>query len=371
MKKFFKIVMYILLALILIIGVAVYLLSRSEQMGALAAGDRLKRMEHTATFKNGVYDNLELTPAMKEGVSTFSVFMQFFFGKDKRNAPSKPLPVDITDLKSIPLSENVYVWFGHSSYYLQLDGKRILVDPVFSGHASPIPGSVSAFNMTHQYTAEEMPDIDILVITHDHWDHLDYPTIKKLKPRVKDVITSIGVGAHFDKWGYPTDHIHELYWGESLDLDSLKFTATPGRHFSGRWLKRNTSLWSSFVVQTDSMKLFIGGDSGYGKHFKAIGEQYGPFDVAILENGQYNENWKYIHLMPEEAITAAQELQTKNLIPVHNSKFPLANHAWDEPLIRISKEAKEKNFPIWTPKMGQIIYLDKPNELKEWWIGVD
>jgi L-ascorbate metabolism protein UlaG (beta-lactamase superfamily) len=371
MKKFIKIFMYIILALIIIVGLAVYLLYRSDQMGALASGNRLQKMEQTATYKNGAFDNLVPTPAMKEGVSFTSVLFQFFFGKDKRNVPSSPLPVEITDLKNIPINENVYVWFGHSSYYMQLDGKRILVDPVFNDHASPIPGSVKAFKMSHNYTVEQMPDIDILVLTHDHWDHLDYPTIKELKDRVKDVVTGIGVGAHLEKWGYSPEHVHELYWGESLDLDSLKFTATPARHFSGRWLKRNTSLWSSFVVQTDSLKLFVGGDSGYGTHFKEIGEKYGPFDLAILENGQYNENWQYIHLMPEEAITAATDLQTKMLIPVHNSKFPLANHAWDEPMIRITKEAKIKNFPIWTPKMGQIIQLDSNNETKYWWEGIE
>lgn len=371
MKKIFKILMYIILALVLIIAVAVYLLSRSEQMGALASADRLKRMEHTATFNDGVYDNLEKTPAIKEGVSQFAVFKSFFFEKDKRNVPSKPLPVEITDLKNIPLDQDVYVWFGHSSYYMQLDGKRILVDPVLNGNASPIPGSVKAFKMTHKYKAEDFPEIDILILTHDHYDHLDYPSILQLKSKVKDVVTSLGVGAHFEKWGYPTEKIHELYWGEKLTLDSLQFTAAPARHFSGRWLKRNTSLWSSFVVQSDSLKIFVGGDSGYGKHFKEIGEQYGPFDVAILENGQYNELWKYIHLMPEEAIIAAQDLQAKRIIPVHNSKFPLANHAWDDPMIRISKEAKNKNVPIWTPKMGQLIYLDKDNDTKEWWIGVE
>ena len=371
MKKILKVFMYILIALILIIGIAVFLLSRSDQMGSLAHGERLKRMQTISTYKNGVFENLELTPAIKEGVSQISVFSYFFFGKDKRNVPSKPLPVQVTDLKSIPLHENVYVWFGHSSYYLQLDGKRILVDPVFSNHASPVPGSVKAFPMSHSYKAEDFPDIDILILTHDHWDHLDYPTFLKIKDNVQDIVTSIGVGAHLEKWGYPVEHIHELYWGEKVAIDNLDFTATPARHFSGRWLKRNTSLWSSFVVQSDSLRLYLGGDSGYGKHFKEIGEKYGPFDLAILENGQYNEYWKYIHLMPEEAISAARDLQARSVIPVHNSKFPLANHSWDEPLLRISKEAKNNNYPLWTPQMGQLIYLDKPNEFKEWWLGID
>ncbi|SEG18818.1 MBL fold metallo-hydrolase [Sphingobacterium lactis] len=363
--------MTILLALIVLAAIAAFLLIRSEQMGALASGERLKRMEAESTYKEGAFQNLEITPAIKEGVSQVKVFSQFFFGKDKRNVPSKPLPVQVTDLKRIPLSENVMVWFGHSSYYLQLDGKRILVDPVFSGNASPIPRSVRAFPMQHVYTAADMPEIDILVITHDHWDHLDYPTFKKLKDQVKQVITGEGVGAHLERWGYPSEKIHELYWGQQKKLDSLTFTSAPARHFSGRWLKRNTSLWSSFVLQGDSLKLYLGGDSGYGSHFKKIGAEYGPFDLAILENGQYNENWQYIHMMPEEAVLVGQEIGAKAILPVHNSKFPLANHAWDEPMIRITKEAKAKGLPIHTPEMGQLFYLDKPNETKEWWLNID
>jgi len=367
MKKILKYMLYILLTLVIVVVLLIFLLGRSDNIGALASGERLQRMESLKTFKEGVFDNIEFTPAIKEGVSQMTMLRKFFFAKDKRNVPSTPLPVIQTDLKNIPLDQDVYVWFGHSSYFLQIDGKRILVDPVFSKHASPVPFGVKAFDMTYTYTIEHMPDVDVLVITHDHFDHLDYATLKKYQGRAKEIITSIGVGAHLEKWGYPTEKIHELYWGESETIDSLTFTANVARHFSGRWFKRNTSLWSSFVLKTSKYNIFIGGDSGYGKHFKEIGDQYGPFDFTIIENGQYNDMWHYIHLMPEEAVTAAKELQTKTLIPVHNSKFPLANHAWDEPMIRISAEAKKQNQELITPQMGQVIYLDKPNETRPWW----
>lgn len=367
MKKILKRTMYILLAVAVIILLSVYLLSQSDKMGALPTAARLDRMNHTKTFKNGVYENLELTPAIKEGVSTMQMLRSFFFGKDKRNVPDSALVTIKTDLKALDPQENLLVWFGHSSYYLQLDGKRILVDPVFSKYASPVPVSIKAFEMTNPYFAEDMPDIDILVITHDHWDHLDYPTFMKIKDRCKQIVTSLGVGAHFERWGYPSDRIHELYWGEGYQTDSLSFTAAPARHFAGRWLKRNTSLWSAFVLQGKDYKIFIGGDSGYGKHFKAIGEQHGPFDLAILENGQYNEFWKYIHMMPEEVVQAAEDLHSREILPVHSAKFPLANHAWDEPLIRVSQEAKRKGRPIWTPQIGQVVYLNKENSFKEWW----
>ncbi|MVZ64503.1 MBL fold metallo-hydrolase [Sphingobacterium sp. DK4209] len=363
--------LYVILTLVVLTALFIYLLGISDTIGALASGERLHRMESTKTFKDGVFQNIEITPAVKEGVSQFTMLRKFFFDKDKRNIPSTPLPVIQTDLKNIPLDQDVYVWFGHSSYFLQIDGKRILVDPVFSKHASPVPFGVKAFDMTYTYQVDDMPEVDVLLITHDHFDHLDYPTFMSFKNKAKQIITSVGVGAHLEKWGYPAERIHELYWGESETIDSLTFTANVARHFSGRWFKRNTSLWSSFVLKTPDYNIFIGGDSGYGKHFKEIGDKYGPFDFSIIENGQYNDMWHYIHLMPEEAISAAKELKTKNLIPVHNSKFPLANHAWDEPMIRISAEAEKQGQALLTPQMGQIIFLNQNNITKHWWEGIN
>lgn len=372
MKRFGKITMYILLGIIAIIGVFVWLLSRSEQMGSLASGNALKRMQTTDTYSEGAFQNLELTPSFKEGVSRFTVFKSFFVGKDKRNVPSVPLPVEVTPIKQLKRDENVLIWFGHSSYYLQVDGVRILVDPIFNQRASPVPGSIKAFATTYQYQVDDLPDqIDLLLLTHDHWDHLDYPTLKKLKGRVDRIVTGLGVGAHLERWGFDETKIDELYWHESIQLRDLRVTSTPARHFSGRWLKRNTSLWSSFVLESPTKRLYIGGDSGYGKHFKEIGQQYGPFDLAILENGQYNEYWRYIHLMPEEAVQAAKDLQAKVLLPVHHSKFPLSNHAWDEPIIRLTDEAARVGVPTWTPRLGQLVLFDKENQFEAWWETVE
>ena len=370
-KRISKIFMYIILACLLLIGIFIYFLSKSDQIGNLANGDRLKTMQSKPTYKKGAFENIEYTPDLKEGESYLNVLQKFIFKKDKRNFPSIALPTIKTDLKQIPLDQDILVWFGHSSYFIQINGKKILVDPVFSNHASPIPGSVKAFKMSNTYSADDLPEIDILIITHDHWDHLDYPTILNIKNKVKTILTGLGVGSHLEKWGYPPEKIHELYWGESLTIDDLQFTACTARHFSGRLFKRNSSLWSSFVLKNNTYNLFLGGDSGYGKHFKEIGERHGPFDLAILENGQYNESWKYIHLMPEEVILAAKELKAKTVLPVHSSKFALANHAWDEPLIRVSKEAIKQNYPIWTPQIGQIVYLNQPNKFKDWWIDLD
>ncbi|WP_244525809.1 MBL fold metallo-hydrolase [Sphingobacterium wenxiniae] len=369
MKKFLIRSMQILLILVVLIVVGGFLYMFHPRFGTNASGERLTLMEGKPNFKNGSFDNLEPTPALAEG-TTYSDIMLSFFKKRERNVPKDLIPVVKSNLHALPLDSNVYVWFGHSSYFMQLDGKRILVDPVFSKYATPVRISVRAFNSTYDYTAADIPEVDILFISHDHWDHLDYNTFMQLKGKIKHIVTGIGVGAHLEKWGYPANQITELYWGETAEVAGFSITSTTARHFSGRAFKRNTSLWSSFVLN-GSKKIFVGGDSGYGKHFKEIGTQYGPFDFVILENGQYDKMWHYIHMMPEEVVQVAQELQAAYLIPVHSSKFPLANHSWDDPLIRVTTAAHAKHVDIITPQIGQVVSLDSVPETSAWWEGLD
>jgi L-ascorbate metabolism protein UlaG (beta-lactamase superfamily) len=256
---------------------------------------------------------------------------------------------------------------------MQVDGKTLLVDPVFSGHASPVTFTTKAFAGTDVYTVDDLPEIDYLFLSHDHWDHLDHATVLRLKPKVKKVITGLGVGAHLERWGYDLAVIEERDWGESIALDE-GFTVhmAPARHFSGRGLKRNTSLWSSFVLNTPGLKIYLGGDSGYDSHFKVIGEKHGPFDLAILECGQYNEYWKYIHMMPEEVVRAAQDLKARKLMPVHWGKFALALHAWDEPIIRVTAAAEKEGMPLLPPMIGEKVNLNgKSYVSKKWWEGLE
>lgn len=363
--------MLLIIFVIALIFIGGFLYLYHPRFGAKAEGQRLNSMRSKNNYNGESFDNLEPTPALAENVGYYDLLKSFFLEKKSRVKPAGSIPVVYTDLQAIPKNENAFVWFGHSSYWLQLDGKRILVDPVFSKYASPVRVGIKAFEMDYTYTAKDIPDVDILIITHDHWDHLDYNTFQALKSRVKHIVTGLGVGAHLEKWGYPAENITELYWGESTTQAGLHFTSTTSRHFSGRSFKRNVTLWSSFVLQSKNLKLFIGGDSGYGKHFKTIGEQYGPFDYAILENGQYNEKWPYIHMMPEQVIVASKDLQTKYTIPVHSSKFPLASHPWDEPLNRVTKHAKVENIDLVTPIIGQAVDLDHYTKLPEWWRDVD
>lgn len=365
--------MYILL--VLIIAVVPFFVYRrftnGAQFGKEPTGDRLSRVRQSPNYGDGAFKNLSHTPQLTGG-SMPTVMWEFFVKRSKRNKPKDRLPSEKNDLNNIPIGDDVLVWFGHSSYYMQVDGKRMLVDPVFCGHASPVSFSTRAFAGADDYNAEDMPELDYLFLTHDHWDHLDYDTVTKLMPKVKIVICALGVGAHLEYWGYDPAKIIELDWNEETTLpDGFSIHATSARHFSGRWLKRNQTIWTAFVLQTPTMRIFIGGDGGYDTHYKEIGERFGNFDLAILENGQYNKYWKHIHFLPGESLQAAQDLNAQRLLSVHNSKFALSLHAWDEPLILISEQCKDSGMPLLTPKIGEIVYLkNKEQVFTEWWKGV-
>lgn len=340
-----------------------------KQLGQFPDEKRKEYFNTLPNYLNGRFQNILETPALLEGESMTKLLLQSLC-KVENTSPKTALPFVVTDLKNLQPEENVLVWFGHSSYFIQVDGKKFLIDPVFSGNASPMPGSIKAFQGSDYYKPEHMPDIDFLLISHDHWDHLDYKTVQELKNRVGKVICGLGTGQHFEYWGWDLGKIIEKNWWDSIDIaEGFRVTLTPARHFSGRLLNRNISLWTSFVLKTPTKNLFLGGDSGYGNHFTEIGEKYGPFDLAIMENGQYNEKWPYIHTLPDQLMTEIKELKAKNFIPVHNSKFKLAQHTWYEPLELAAKHAEENNIPISLPVMGEKLNLDQLGTVtwKKWW----
>lgn len=345
-----------------------YTFLKSSRFGKTANGIRLEKIKASENYKNGAFQNQSPTPDLTEGVTYYSVLKEFILGDKKRNKPSEEIPATKTDLHLLNSEKEVIVWFGHSSYFIQLDGKKILVDPVLSKTASPFSFTTKAFKGSNQYTPDDIPTVDYVFISHDHWDHLDYKTMKALQPKIGKVICGLGTGAHLEHWGFTPEQIIEKDWNENFQLeDGFTVNTVPARHFSGRGLKRNQSLWLSFAVQTPSMKLFIGGDSGYDNHFAAAGEKFGPFDLAILENGQYDKSWKYIHMQPEEVLKAAQELRAAKLFPVHSSKFALANHDWDEPLKKITALAKDTHLELLTPRIGDIAYLKQNQKFTKWW----
>jgi L-ascorbate metabolism protein UlaG (beta-lactamase superfamily) len=364
--------MYIFISFFALVAFTTFIVVNQTSFGKAAAGERLRRIQNSPNFSDGQFQNLSFTPTFAEDVSKYEMIRDGIFKISKRKAPSVALPSVKTELKNLPPEKDVLVWFGHSSYFMQIDGIKFLIDPIFSGNASPFSFMIKSFKGSNNYQPEDFPEIDYLIITHDHWDHLDYQTVLKLKPKVGKTITGLGTAAHLEYWGFNPQSVIELDWNETATPDSgFQITATPGRHFSGRNTKRNQSIWCSFVLQTPSKKIFIGGDSGYDTHFAKIGAEHGPFDLALLECGQYNKSWKYIHMMPEQTVQAAIDLKAKNLMPVHWGKFALSLHAWDEPIERVTKEATRMAVPLVHPMIGEVVDLDLFAPTAEWWKGIN
>lgn len=335
--------------------------------GRNPSGKHLELLQKSPQYNNNGFQNLSDTPMMSDDASYWKMIKNFF-GKNNDKIPSAVLPSVKTDLKNILASQPVITWFGHSSYFIRIHGKNILVDPVFSGSASPVSIMIRSFAGSDVYTLKDMPDIDYLILTHDHYDHLDFKTILGLKKKVSKVYCSLGMSSHLFYWGIDKSIVTELDWWQSAEMDgNIELTAAPARHFSGRGVKRFRTLWSSFVLKTATHTLYLGGDSGYDTHFKTIGDKYGPFDIVLLESGQYNEWWPLIHMMPEETVRAAADLKARVLLPVHWGKFALAMHKWNEPVIRVLKKAEELKMKVTTPMIGEMVIVDESYPDKNWW----
>lgn len=359
--------MTILILTAIALAVATFLFMQQASFGKLPSGSRKDAVEKSSNYKDGSFQNLEETKMLADGVSYFGMTVDYF-SKGERRAPADTLPSVKTDLKTLP-DQPMLIWFGHSSYLLHLDGKNILIDPVLSDKPSPVQyAGNGSYPGTNVYTAEEFPSIDAIIISHDHYDHLDYHSIVKLKEKTGQFYVPLGVGQHLEYWGVDPALIHEMDWWDSTAmLDSMELIATPARHFSGRGFSRNKTLWSSFVLISKHHKIFIGGDSGYDGAFKVIGEKYGPFDLVMLETGQYNKQWPNIHMMPEEAVQAAIDLKGKVFLPVHWGRFTLALHPWNEPVDRALAAAEAQNVSMVTPVIGEKVLLDSTLSTKRWW----
>jgi L-ascorbate metabolism protein UlaG (beta-lactamase superfamily) len=318
-------------------------------------------------YQDNKFVNLSDTPALAPGAS-FKNILHDYRHRPASVAPPAPIPFVRTDLKALKSDTPTIVWFGHSSYLIHCKGVNILIDPVFSGHASPVPGMIKAFPGANEYSVADMPEIDYLLLSHNHYDHLDKKTLAGLKAKTKAVYVPLGVGKDVATF----NNITEMDWWETNQLSSdITLTATPARHFSGRGLRRNTSLWTSYVLDLFGFRLFLGGDSGYDSHFKEIGTAFGPFDIALLECGQYNTLWPFIHMQPEETAQAAKDLNTKVLMPVHWAKFTLANHPWNEPPQRLLPAATQLGIKVTTPQIGEPVVINHSYPDKQWWLSVN
>ena len=341
--------------------------SNSAAVSGLKQGQSDKA-EPSTQYVNDKFKN-ETEPSNISAADFVSSTWDFLFGgQDRTPGVELPLkPVDLSHFKN-PSSHQLNVtWLGHSSLMINIDGYRILTDPVFKKRVSLL--GPTRFNGEVPLNIEQVPRVDAVVISHDHYDHLNKYSVQRLKDKAGKFIVPLGVGTRLTKWGVPREKIIELDWWEEYHYSgNLMFAATPAQHFSGRGLTdRNRTLWSSWVVKTPSHSFFFSGDSGYFSGFKQIGQKYGPFDMTFIECGAYNKSWAHVHMFPEQTVQAHIDLKGKILHPIHWGTFNLALHPWYEPMERLTASAQAKNIMITTPIVGETTRYGTDLHVAKWW----
>lgn len=359
---------YLLLVALIVATVASSYLQHPK-FGVYPSGERLARIERSPHYTDGEFQNTIPTAIVVGNVGIWSFITDGLRAPDDLR-PDHAVPTVKTDLKSLPTDTDTVVWLGHSSFFLVFSGKRILIDPVLSPAAAPLPFLNRSFKGTNLYSAADIPPIDLLLITHDHWDHLDYDTLTALRGRIGKAVVPLGVGADLEHWGFATSQISELDWwdGEEFPQD-VRVHLVPARHYSGRLLTRNKTLWGGFVLESAHHRLLFSGDSGYGPHFKDIQRRFGGFDLVALDMGQYDQRWPFVHMTPEEAAEAADDLATKALMPAHVGRFSIARHSWTDPFDRImAASGQHPKYRLLTPEIGEPLVVDAlPKSEQPWW----
>lgn len=372
-NKLFKLIYMIIGMLVSIIGmivlIAIIFIKTSPEFGSKSNGERLTKIQASENYRDGKFQNLTATDVSGD-INYTKTLSEFFTKGDK--VPDWSIPINKISSETIANtadSTTKITWFGHSALLLEMDGKKIFLDPMLGNVPAPHPllGS-KRFNDTLPLAIENIPNLDAVVISHDHYDHLDYGSIKKLKDRVAHFYVPLGVGAHLISWGVQENKITEMDWWESISFSGIQLTATPSRHFSGRGITdRFSTQWSSWVIKGQKDNIYFSGDSGYESHFKEIGDKFGPFDLAIMECGQYDAQWPLIHMMPEETVQATLDVKAEILLPIHWGAFKLGLHSWTDPIERITAEASSKNVNIATPIIGEAVTVGKPIPTSKWW----
>ena len=338
------------------------------EFGARASGARAERMRNSPQFRDGAFHNAA-PPVERSGLSYRDVFREMLFGETKKlRHPSGPIPV-ITPETAEPAVAGLHItWYGHASALIEIDGARVLCDPVWSERASPAQFTGPRRLHAPPMALESLPKVDAILISHDHYDHLDMATVRALvRTQTAPFLVPLGVGAHLERWRVPAGRIIELDWDEYADVAGLRLTASAAQHFSGRTLTRNDTLWTSWVIAGHSRRVFYSGDSGYFDGYATIGEQHGPFDAALIQIGAYDPAWPDIHMTPEEGVAAHLDLQAKLLMPVHWGTFNLAMHPWTEPADRLWLEAKAHDVSLAIPRPGERVDVDDPPSVDGWW----
>jgi L-ascorbate metabolism protein UlaG (beta-lactamase superfamily) len=334
--------------------------------GAPPTGERAERLLSSPQYRDGAFHNKAPTRMLRPDAAESRGMLRELLRNDPRRRPGGAVPLVAEPGAA---ADGLHLtWYGHASVLVEIEGRRVLLDPVWSRRCSPSQRIGPRRLHPVPVALDRLPALDAVVISHDHYDHLDYPTVKALTARRSaPFVVPLGVGAHLDRWGVPADRIVELDWDESVDLDGLRLTATPAQHFSGRTLARDRTLWTSWVVAGPTRRVFYTGDSGYFDGYAGIGAAHGPFDAALVQIGAYDSRWPDIHMTPEDAVAAHVDVRGGLLVPVHWATFVLAFHPWSEPVDRIWQEAKARDVTLAVPRPGQRVDVDDPPAVDGWW----
>lgn len=364
--------LYLLSFFILIFVIIALLLNLYPPFGGNLSKEQKELYQHFDNYNNGKFFN-EVSTNMNISLGkSLSMIKDYILGAKGRN-PDGQIPVDSIDWNKIKSEKDSLTWFGHSAFLISIDNKKLLIDPMLGPIASPVSfAGIKRYkyskNMLH--IIDEIPSIDAVLISHDHYDHLDYQSIVKLKNKVAHFFVPLGVGAHLIRWGVSKEKVIELNWWNELKYLGLTIILTPSRHFSGRKIFNNdTTLWGGFVILGKNIRLYTSGDGGYGPHFKEIGNKYGPFDITLIEGGQYDKRWPDIHMRPEQSVQANLDLNGKNMMLMHWGAFTLAFHNWKEPIERALREAEKFEIDLVTPNIGETVLLipDLNGHSSLWW----
>lgn len=340
-----------------------------KQFGGKPTEALLERYSQSPNWKEDRFMNLEeIAMEFHWGELPKFLYKQFFDSEGRE--PKEPLPIAAFDKEAfLAAGESAkFVWYGHSVLLIRMAGKTILIDPMLGPNASPIaPFKTKRFSKNTLAVIDDLPEIDLMLLTHDHYDHLDLQSIEKLMPKVGHYFVALGCARHLIKWGVKENQIKEFDWWDDAHFEGVDITFTPTRHFSGRGLKdRAKSLWGGWVFKTANESIYFSGDGGYGEHFKEVGEKLGPFDFGIMECGQYNKNWHQIHMYPEESVQAAVDARVNKIMAVHWAGFSLAQHSWKEPIERFTKAAQELGIFDLSPAMGEV-FQHTDEKKRRWW----
>jgi L-ascorbate metabolism protein UlaG (beta-lactamase superfamily) len=348
-------VLKILLIAAAVLAIAVWVVFQLPQFGGRFEGERLARMRRSPQFRNGRFENTPPQDTDSSIIKTIELYRQGQIREPRFTIPVLP----VTSLNDAAAPGLRAIWFGHSSVLVEIDGVRIMTDPVLSKVVSPVPIGPTRFHPP-PVPLEQLTGIDAVVISHDHYDHLDMKTVQQLAGRGTHFFVGLGIGAHLERWNVPPAQIHEMDWWQSAPFKGLIIHCTPARHYSGRKRMDNSTLWASWAVRGPRHSVYYSGDTGYAPHFAAIRERLGPTDLTIIKVGAYGETWLDIHMDPERAVQAHLDLGGKTLLPVHWATFNLSYHAWDEPIVRTLAAANAKNVQVITPRIGETYTFGRP-----------